>query len=145
MTDFKTFDERFDNNYPVAGPEWGDLEARKDIFIDQNKGKYNPEPVVPLNIKGLTPLKGRIPSNRNWYKRISSFERNGFFNIHTPVFNTKLWYWTFFITIVWGNIQHVLQGYSDEHYRDNFSLRQTTYDKIAPREVPFSRVWARPG
>jgi len=36
------------------------------------------------------------------YRRTSSFERNGFFNIHTPVLNTKMIPWVFGVTLLWG-------------------------------------------
>jgi len=38
-------------------------------------------PAVPDGISGLTPKTGRVPATRLWYRRTSSFERNGFFNI----------------------------------------------------------------
>jgi hypothetical protein len=51
-----------------------------------------------------------LPSTRRWWRRTTSFERNGFFNIHTHVFNTKFIYWSFLSTILWGWMQAPVAG-----------------------------------
>eukprot|EP01016_Furgasonia_blochmanni_P016218 TRINITY_DN1926_c0_g2_i1.p1 TRINITY_DN1926_c0_g2~~TRINITY_DN1926_c0_g2_i1.p1 ORF type:complete len:196 (+),score=47.15 TRINITY_DN1926_c0_g2_i1:138-725(+) len=147
MQDFKQFDPKFDNTYVPEKPyEFSELDAKRDEFIQANRSSWIPIPEVPKGIPGLTPLNGRrIPNNRSWYKTVGSFERNGFFNIHTPVFSTKILYFTFFITILWGNFQHVSQGIWTERMHDNYELRRSVYDKINKREIPFSRIWQRPG
>ena len=146
MVDKKHMDKLFDNSLEKVGHEFGELEARKEQFIKENVGKYRLEPFVPKNIPGLTPrTNARIPASIRWFKTTGSFERNGFFNIHTPILNTKAVYWTFFTTIIWGNVQYVWMGlYQEEHY-DNFELRNNIYDKLSTREIPLTRIWQRPG
>ena len=146
MVDFKKFDPKFHNEYPVVGPEFGELEHRKEEFIKQHTNTYRITPYVPKNILGLTSrLSSRIPANQNWFIKTGSFERNGFFNIHTPVFNTKVMPWAFFLTVVWGNVQFVWQGLYEEASDDNYEFRNTVYDKLNHREIPLVRIWQRPG
>jgi len=143
--DFKKFDPKFDNNYPVQAPEWGEFHAKREEWIRNNRASYEIEPSVPKNIAGLTVRKfAKTPSNQKWFIRTTSFERNGFFNIHTPVFNTKLIYLTFFFTLIWGNTQYVYVGMYDEQHYDNFDFRNLVYDKLSHRDIPFARVWSRP-
>lgn len=143
--DFKKFDPKFDNNYPVQGPEFGDLHTRRDQFIAANRSNYKLEPAVPRNIAGLTlRTDARTPATQKFFIRTGSFERNGFFNFHTPVFNTKLIYLTFFFTYVWGNSQYVYVGMYDEEHLDSFERRNLVYDKLAHRDIPYNRVWSRP-
>ena len=146
MVDKHHMDKKFDNSLEVFGHEFGELEGKKEQFIKENVGKYQLRPYVPLNIPGLTPrTNARIPAMVSWFRTTGSFEKNGFFNIHTPTLNTKLVYLTFFTTIVWGNIQYVWNGiYQEEHY-DNFEMRNNIYDKLSPREIPLNRIWQRPG
>jgi len=44
----------------------------------------------------------KLPSTRYWWRKTGSFERNGFFNIHTHVFNTKALYWGFLLFLGYG-------------------------------------------
>ena len=143
--DFKNLDPKFDNNYPSVGPEFGDLHARRDEWIAANRATYSITPSVPLNIPGLVRRTSpRVPSTQRWFVRTTTFERNGFFNIHTPAFNTKLVYLTFFWGICYGNLQYVLMGISEEEHEDNYEHRRMVYDKLSHRELPFARVWQRP-
>lgn len=139
-------DKKFDNTLEVVGSEFGDLQAKKEQFIAQNRATYRIQPVVPRNIPGLTPrTEARLPSAVAWWKKTTSFERNGFFNIHTPMFNTRIIPISFFVTILWGNVQYVWDGvYQEEHY-DNFEPRNTLYDKLSHRDLPLARIWQRPG
>lgn len=82
--DFHKFDPKFTNTYEVVGYEWGEFHRRRNEWINENRGKWVPQPAIPT-VEGLVPKVGRLPATRNWYRRTSSFERNGFFNIHTPV------------------------------------------------------------
>lgn len=142
---FKKLEPKFDNRYPVSGPEFGDLHARREEFIKNNRATYSITPTVPLNSPGLTPRgSARVPAGQRWFAKTTSFERNGFFNIHTPVLNTKLVYLTFFWSIIWGNTQYVWMGMHRERHEDNLDHRQTIYDKLANREIPFATVWSRP-
>ena len=142
--DFSHFEKGFDNQYDIVAPEFGDLHQKRAEFIAKNQGTYRPVPYVPENIKGLIPLKTRLPATRNWYRRTSSFERNGYFNIHTPVFNTKMVPWTLFIVITWGWSSFQIGGYNYERFEDNGERRNTLYWKLAPVEVPQSKLWNRP-
>ncbi len=102
VNDYSKFDPKFTNQVEKIAAEWGELHEKRAEFIAQNRGSYIPQPVVPLNIVGLTPRTGRLPSTRNWYRKTISYERNGFMNIHTPVLNTKFIPWTFSILLLWG-------------------------------------------
>ena len=75
--DFKTFDPKYSNQLELEGPEFSDKQAKQEAFIANYKGDWAPQPVVPLNIRGLTPRSGPVPSNRLWWRKTTSFERNG--------------------------------------------------------------------
>lgn len=47
-------------------------------------------------------LQEPIPSPARWFRRTTSFERNGMFNIQTPVFNTRFIGISFFLLVGWG-------------------------------------------
>lgn len=76
---------------------------------------------------------------------MSSFERNGYLNIHTHVLNTKLTYWTFWVFVGWGLTNHVWNGINTEAKTHNEERKHNVYDKLSIRELPYSRVWSRPG
>ncbi len=40
--DFSKFDKRFSNDYEIVGPEFGDLQAKREKFIAENRGSYRP-------------------------------------------------------------------------------------------------------
>mmetsp|Transcript_15011 Transcript_15011/g.23629 ORF Transcript_15011/g.23629 Transcript_15011/m.23629 type:complete len:105 (+) Transcript_15011:34-348(+) len=102
MVDYKHFDPKFDNSLEKVGPEFSELEEAKDKFARENRGRYVPVPKVTKNIAGLVPRMGRVPATRNWIMKTGSFERNGFFNVHTHVLNTKFLYASFMLFLVWG-------------------------------------------
>lgn len=145
--DTKHIEKTFSNELESVGHEFGEHQAKKEKFIEENKGKYMIRPYVPKNIKGLTPKVpgSRIPEALGWFRKTGSFERNGFYNIHTPVLNTKLIYWTFFPTVLWGVTQFVWQGMHEEEHDDNYMHRNVIYDKLTHREIPLTRIWQRPG
>lgn len=87
---FETKDIKFTEQEIAVGHEFGDLHEARQHFINENRSNLVLEPEVPKNIPGLTPLNGRrLPATRKWFTPTSSFERNGFFNLHTHNFNTK--------------------------------------------------------
>ena len=143
--DFKKFDVRFKNEYERIGPEFSEIDDKREAFIEQNRGKYRLEPVVPQNVQGLVPRTGRTPEVRRWWRRISSFERNGYMNFHTPVLNVRLSYMLFYFLLGFGLSSHVLEGVWFETYQDSSDSRRLIYDKLAPRDIPFARAWSRPG
>lgn len=85
-----------------------------------------------------------LPSTRRWWRRTTSFERNGFFNIHTHVFNTKFIYWSFLTTLLWGWMQAPVAGMHQEKEFDNYETREAVYDKLQGRNVPLVKIWSRP-
>ena len=76
---------------------------------------------------------------------MTSFERNGFLNIHTHRLNTKLTYIPFYFLLVWGFTNHVTNGIWIEENRNNDERMDSPYDKLAIRKTPYARVWSRPG
>lgn len=106
---------------------------------------YKPKYDIP-DFEGLTlrrPLG--VPMTARWYKRVTSWERNGFFNIWTIRLNQKVKYWLFLPVVVWGVVNHVFTGI----YYDNYDFSQDrdfrVYDKLTLRNTPEGRVWSRPG
>ena len=144
--DFKKFDPKFENRpIKIAEPQSA-IDVARDEFIKANALTYKLEPVVPENIQGLVKLNGRrLPATRNWWTRVTSFERNGFFNLHTHRLNTKLTYYGFFVFLLWGLTNHVFTGVWIEETRNNDERPHQPYDKLAIRKLPFNRVWSRPG
>ena len=142
--DFKKVDPKFKTNYELIGPEFGDMHANREKWLVDNAAEFIPEPIVPENIPGLTPRMGRIPSTRFWWRKTGSFERNGFFNIHTHVFNTKFIYFWFFVFLAYGWIETPLHGYYYEKDKDNGEKRNTLYDKLSPRWLPLMKIVSRP-
>ena len=91
-------------------------------------------------------LNGRqLPATRKLWQRTTSFERNGFFNIHTHRLNTKLTYWPVYFFLIWGFTNHVINGIYIEENRNNDERMTSPYDKLAIRKMPYARVWSRPG
>lgn len=79
-----------------------------------------------------------------WYQPVTSLERSGRLNIITHKFSSRLKFWAFFPLVIWGNIINVFTGYYFDNY--NFIDEGTgIYDKLANRNMPSGRVWARPG
>ena len=72
------------------------------IFFQQNFIKMIKNLLTLPHSTGLVPKTRKLPITRSWYRRTTSFERNGFMNIQTPVFNTKWLAWTFPTLLVWG-------------------------------------------
>ena len=136
---------RFKNEYEKIGPEFSQIDDLRDKFIEANRGTYVPKPVVPLNVQGLVPRTGRTPEIRRWWRRISSFERNGYFNFHTPVLNVRISYMLFYFLLGWGLTVTPLEGTWYENNRDSQDVYRVVYDKMAPRDIPLARVWSRPG
>lgn len=145
--DFTKPDERYNNIPEKVNHSWSDMQYKQEAFAKENMGNFKivPEGVnteIPNLIKNSHP-KG-LPSTRNWYRRVSTFERNGIFNAQTHIFNTKFGYWSVPLVIGFGYINFVLEGWHYEHYEDreySFNL----YEKLANRLIPFARVWTRPG
>ena len=72
-------------------------------------------------------------------------ERNGMINLHTHVLNTKMVYWGFWIFIGGGLTNHVWTGINNEVKYHNYERKHQVYDKLACRDLPYARVWSRPG
>lgn len=143
--DYAHFDDRFENRPVKAGPEWSELDQQREQYIRQNALSYKKEVSIP-DIEGLELARApKVPSTRRWGKPIASFEKNGLFNLWTHNLNVKLKLWLFFPCVVWGLTVHVLEGYYIKNYDHRRYKQYYTYEKLALRELPFSRVWARPG
>lgn len=142
--DFKKFDPKFSNQLEIEGPEFGDLHSKQLDFLAKNRGKWIPIPTVPLNIRGLTPRRGPVPATRLWWRKTGSFERNGFFNWHTHILNTKMIYTFFIFFLLYGWIETPLHGYYYEKEKDNGDRRNVLYDKLAPRSIPLIKIVSRP-
>jgi hypothetical protein len=145
--DFKKMDERFDNNPVPKGSPLSELDQKRALFIATELPKLRIVPEAPEDVPGLTPIthaKG-LPATRRWYRRISSYEANGWLNQHTHVLNTKLRMWSFYILLGWGLTNHAFNGVHIEDKYQNHQLEEQPYDKIAGRELPYARIWSRPG
>lgn len=59
--------------------------------------------------------------------------------------NVKMTYWGFWIFLGWGLTNHVWQGVEKERREHNEENRWQVYDKVARRNLPYARVWSRPG
>lgn len=142
--DFKNFDPKFKTHYELIGPEFGEDQVKKEKWLSENVGKCIAVPEVPENIPGLTKRVGPLPSTRLWWRRTTSFERNGFFNIHTHVFNSKFIYYWFFLFLLYGWIETPLHGYYYEKDKDNGERRGSLYDKLCMRNLPLMKIVSRP-
>lgn len=45
---FSQKDNKFSNEYPIVGPEFGDIYSQREKFIEENRATYRVEPVVPV-------------------------------------------------------------------------------------------------
>jgi len=111
--DYAHFDPKFNNALEPIAPEFGEFHERRNQWIAENVMTWNAKPLIPMDISGLVPRKQRLPATRSWYRRTTSFERNGFFNIHTPVLNTKFISIFFPIFILYGWISFQIEGYNE--------------------------------
>lgn len=143
--DYSRFDERFENRPVKIGPEWSELEQKKEEYIRNNALNYKKSISIP-EIKGLEVARcSKVPATRRWGKPIMSFEKNGLYNFWTHNLNVKIKLWLFFPCVVFGLVAHVLEGWHYRHYDQRRYKENYTYEKLALRELPFARVWARPG
>ena len=143
--DYAHFDDRFENRPVKIGPEWSELDQKRAEYIQQNALTYKKSVSIP-DIKGLELARApKVPATRRWGKPITSFEKNGLFNIWTHNLNVKIKLWMFFPCVVFGITAHVLEGWHCRNYNHLRYKQHYTYEKLALRELPFSRVWARPG
>ena len=142
--DFKKFDPKFQTNYEITGPEFGEIHVKREKWLHENAGSFVPVPECPEHIPGLVPRYGRIPATRLWWRKTGSFERNGFFNVHTHVFNTKFIYVWFFVFLLYGWIETPLHGYYYEKDKDNGERRNSLYDKLTMRQLPLMKIVSRP-
>jgi hypothetical protein len=94
----------------------------------------------------LTPRVGDLPITRRFWKRpTTSFERNGYFNIHTRNFNTRITVPFFFVFLLYGWWGHQTGAWYTELYEDNYESRENIYDKLNIRMPPQTKLWLRPG
>ncbi len=143
--DYEKYDEKFDNVPKEVGPEFTELDLKREEYIKNNALSFKQDVQVP-EIKGLSFTDGKpIPRTFRWFKRITSYEQNGVFKLWTHRLNTKLRYLMFFPFILWGVTTHVFTGYYYEKYDHSCAPDLVIYDKLAPRPIPKSRIWARPG
>lgn len=144
--DYTHFDERFDNRPVRIGPEWSDIDEEREQYIRENALNWQPGYDIPDAIPGLQAIARRkTPATRLWYRRVSSFERNGFFNVWTIKFNVKIRYLLFYPCLMWGMTSHVNTGWYAEVYDHSDDRDLRVYDKLAVRPLPFNRVFGRPG
>ncbi|CAK84224.1 unnamed protein product (macronuclear) [Paramecium tetraurelia] len=145
---FGKFDPLFTNKYDKVGPEFGQIQQLKSDFLAANVGKLEVQPEIPQNIEGLVLRSARTqrtPATMAWFRRTTSFERNGIFNIHTPVMNTRILPWVFFIFIAYGWQGYQISSWNTVVKKDSNEPRNTPYDKLSLRELPPAKNWARPG
>ena len=144
--DYSKFHPNFDNTPQKIGPEWSKLDDTRDQYIQENALNWKPQDVIPDSISGLDRIKiKKTPSTRNWHRRISSWERNGNFNVWTIKLNTKMKYLLFYPCLLWGMTSHVNTGWYKEKYDHSDDRDWRVYDKLSNRPLPFHRVWNRPG
>ena len=48
---FDAKDIKFNNAEVLVGPEFGDLHAEREIYVEQNRHNMIVEPVIPQNIR----------------------------------------------------------------------------------------------
>ena len=143
--DYTHFDDRFENRPVRIGPEWSELDSKRDAYIKEFALNYKPERNVP-DIPGLEVARtAKVPATRIWGKQMTSFEKNGLYNFWTHNLNVRARVWLFFPCVVWGLTVHVLEGWNYLHYDHRRYPQYYTYEKLGLRELPFSRFWARPG
>ncbi|KAM3143662.1 hypothetical protein pb186bvf_004158 [Paramecium bursaria] len=145
---YEEFDPIFDNSYLKQGPEFSELDQQKVQFAIENAAKYVITPVVPKDIPGLvlrTPQQMRIPSTQRWFRRTTSFERNGLFNWHTPVMNTRILSFSFIFCLGYGFMGFQVSSWNSCVQQDQGEIRNTIYDKLSFRELPPTKLWTRPG
>jgi len=144
--DYSHFDERF-NNRPVPLSESPtSIDALQLNYIRDNALNWTKPIDFPLNLTGLELMRtSKTPSTRKWYRRVSSFERNGFLNVWTMKLTVKLRYWLFYPVVLWGITNHVFQGMYFDEYDFDEDNDSKVYDKLSSRALPFARVWSRPG
>lgn len=143
--DYSVFDEKFDNMPVNKGPEISEFDLQRQKYAIENALNYKPKLDIP-NFKELTPSFGKKqPMTFRWYKRTTSFERSGFFNISSLRLVNKLRFWMVYPCIIWGMTVHVMTGLYYDHYDHSMDRDMGFYDKLACRTLPSARVWARPG
>ena len=143
--DYSKFDDRFDNQPQVVGPEWDELDLKQEEYIRNNAVSYKKTYNIP-EIQGLeVGVRPMVPSTRRWYKRVTSFERNGFFNIWTHNLNVKLKVWLFYPTAVWGVTLVAMTGWYYKHYDHMLHSDIGPYSKLNVRDLPYEKLWYRPG
>ena len=144
--DYSKFDPRFDNRPVKIGPEWSALDEARSNYIKDHALSWKSPETIPKTFPGLESITRRkTPSTRLWYRRVSSWERNGFFNIWTIKLNVKLKYWCLYPCLIWGMTSHVNIGWYQENYNHEGDRDWRVYDKLSNRVLPFHRVWNRPG
>ncbi len=144
--DYGHFDERFENRPVRNGPEWSEIDEQREAYIHQNALSWQMPLQIPDAFPGLDSIiRRKTPVTRLWYRRVSSFERNGFFNAWTIKFNVKIRYWLFYPFLLWGMTTHVNTGWYQNHYDHGSDRDLRIYDKLAARPLPFNRVFSRPG
>lgn len=144
--DYSHFDEKFENRPVKIGPEFGTLELQREEYIRNHALSYKKPIEYPMAFGRLDPLKfKKTPSTRIWYQRVSAIERNGFLNMWTMKLNLKLKYWLLYPCLVWGVTATVFEGMYVDEFDFDRDRDIKIYDKLAPRTIPFARVWNRPG
>jgi hypothetical protein len=144
--DYSKFDDRFDNRPRKIPLEPESLVTRREAYIRENALTWQKKVEFPRSYGSLEPMKfKKSPATRIWYRKCSSYERNGFFNILTQRTGLKLRYWLFYPVVVWGVTATVLEGMYAEEFDLTRDPDYKVYDKLAERAIPFARVWNRPG
>ena len=143
--DYSEFDERFVNKPEPIGHEFTKLEALRESQIKQLAQEYKTAE-LPKTFGSLDPMKiGKTPSTRLWYRRVSSYERNGFFNIFTIKLGVKVKYWFLYPFLIYGMTSFVHGGIYYDEYDFSRIDDVCVYDKMAMRRLPSFRIWNRPG
>lgn len=144
--DFSKFNEKFSNKYEIEGPEFSELDERRERYIQENALKYEYDSGIPANIPGMKLLPKRgLPSTRWFYRPCTSLELNGYFNIATPRNALRLSNYFFFFFIIWGFSQFQITSLYNELHNDNFEPQGRIYDKISNRPGPYRKPFTRPG
>jgi len=91
---------------------------------------------VPQNVKGLY-LKSQVPNNRFWWRRASSWERNGERTVLNHIWVIRFGFFIWFSCMTYQMWRPWIWGYTElmEHHHYNFD--NIVYDKLSTRNIPY--------
>lgn len=98
---------------------------------------------VPETIEGLVP-RNRLPNNRFWIRRASSFERNGERTLFNNLFMMRTGFFLFLTLGCYQMWRPAVAGINIEQEHHNFNFDNIVYDKLSTRCIPYHSVWGMP-